>query len=112
MRQRQLGSSRSTLADDGRYGSSDRYDSFAGATSSKARWSEEDRRLLDASLQRRMRDQGKREGSTPWRTVFTVTLAFLVIGPFRQLLIKLVKDVLGSNADYVDGASGDDGFEF
>ena len=100
------------MADDGRYGSGDRYSSFAGATSSKASWSDEDRRLLDASLQRQMRDQGKRERGTPWRTVLTVTLAFLVIGPFRQLLIQLVKDVLGGNTESVDGASGDDGFEF
>lgn len=100
------------MADDGRYGSGDRYRSFAGATSSKASWSDEDRRLLDASLQRQMRDQGKRERGTPWRTVLTVTLAFLVIGPFRQLLIQLVKDVLGGKTESVDGASGDDGFEF
>ena len=113
VRRRQLGSGRRDAAvDRGGYGSSSgsQYDRGGlGGASGKGRWSDEDQRLLDESLKQQMAKQ-ERPG-TSFKTVFIITLVFLMIGPFRQLLIKLVKQALAADAGSADAAT-DDGFEF
>ena len=94
----------------------DRYDGPGSPKADTTRWASREQGLLDKSLQQQLRDREKRdrekrEKGTSWRTIFTVTLVFLVVGPFRQLLIKLVREVLAGDAERTE-ASDDDKFEF
>lgn len=115
VRQRHLGSSRGDALTDHLRNDTDDFHGrgrIGGASTNKA-WSNEDQRRLNDSLtqQMRSREQQQQKG-TSWRTVFTATLVFLVIGPFRQLLVQAVKQMLASNANAQDTPPGDDEFEF
>lgn len=104
------------MADRVRSSGLDRYDGAGGARADTGRWASRDQGLLDNSLQRQLREREKREREkrekgTSWRTIVTVTLVFLMVGPFRQLLIKMVQQVLAGDGETTI-APGDDGFEF
>ena len=66
-------------------------------------------------MQEQIREREKMERpGTSWKTIFTVTFVFLLVGPFRQIVFKLVKQLLAGGAETAGeaAADGDDGFEF
>ena len=57
------------------------------------RWSEEDKRLLSRKKVQADRERPLSGGVVSNKTIFIIVFVFLLVGPFRQLVFKLLKEL-------------------